>query len=113
MTTTITTLASPMQKTRRASMLALALSLSAGTVAGMFGIAAFTAGPAQAQSAGNGGGGASTGGGGAGANPMAVGAAEPNAVAERQRPARTSCEGSAGQVTTTKCRFVLRSTPRG
>ena len=111
---------SSFRKASRFSMLALALSLSTGTVAGMFGIAAMTSGPVQAQSAGNGGGGGPGGEGGAGPSPMAanpiaaINRAEPNRDPNRGRDRQTgdNCNGSAEMADTQKCRYNPRSTPR-
>lgn len=117
------------RKASRFSMLALALSLSAGTVAGMFGIAAMTSGPALAQAAsvgggggpgGNGGNGGPGGNGGAGAGPMAANPiaafnpAPPNREPNRgrDRPAGDHCNGSAEMLETQKCRYNQRSAPR-
>lgn len=107
------------RKASRFSMLALALSLSAGTVAGMFGIAALTSGPVQAQSAGNGGGRGGEGA-GAGSNPMAanpiavVNHVDPNRDPNRGRDRQVgeNCNGSAEMAETQKCRYNQRSTPR-
>ncbi|MFY8114893.1 MAG: hypothetical protein ACOVOC_11780 [Rhabdaerophilum sp.] len=107
------------RKASRFSMLALALSLSAGTVVGMFGIAALTSGPVQAQQGGNGGGGSGAEG-GAGPSPMAaakIAAFNPNEPNKdpnrgRGRQAGDNCNGSAEMVETQKCRYNQRSTPR-
>ncbi|MCZ8182286.1 MAG: hypothetical protein O9322_04890 [Beijerinckiaceae bacterium] len=108
-----------LRKASRFSMLALALSLSTGTVAGMFGIAALTSGPAQAQQGGNGGGGPA-GDGGAGSNPMVAGRvesfnrAEPNNEPNygRGRTRSTNCEGSQNGLDSDRCKNNQRSTPR-
>ncbi len=109
------------RKASRFSMLALALSLSAGTVAGMFGIAALTSGPVQAQAAGNGGGGGGpAGNGGAGGGPMAaspIAAFNPNEPNKepnngRGRSRSTNCEGSQNGLDSDRCKHNQRSTPR-
>ncbi len=118
------------RKASRFSMLALALSLSAGTVAGMLSIAALTSGPAQAQSAGNGGNGGNGGGGpaggaGGGANPMSISKFpnNPSFDIDRQRPNRNPnfqvrravppvCEGNVSQFDAEKCKINQRSAPR-
>ncbi len=115
------------RKASRFSMLALALSLSAGTVAGMLSIAALTSGPAQAQSAGNGGNGGNGGGGpaggaGGGAGPM-IADIGPKVVDDRPRPNRNPnvpprratpavCEGNLSALDAEKCKHNQRSTPR-
>ncbi|WP_284178383.1 hypothetical protein [Rhabdaerophilum sp. SD176] len=112
------------RKASRFSMLALALSLSTGTVAGMFGIAAMTSGPVQAQSANNGGGGGPAGngsaGGGAGpmmANPIAAFNPIPNEPNRdpnngRGRIRGANCEGSQSGIDSERCKNNPRSTPR-
>lgn len=124
MTKTLTPSLSSPRKAGRLSMLALALSLSTGTVAGLVGIASFATAPAMAQgNGGNGGGGGAAGAGGEGGSPMA--APRHYAVNQQQpnnpRPNRTRgtraqvtnpCGGAADSIDTTACKFTQRSTPR-
>ncbi len=122
MTTTRTTPLTSPRKAGRLSILALALSLSTGTIAGLVGIASFATAPAMAKGNGGGDGGAA-GAGGEGGAPMA--AARPFAVNQQQpnnpRPNRVRgtraqvtnpCGGAADTIDTTACKFTQRSTPR-
>jgi hypothetical protein len=124
MTTTRTPPLTSSRKAGRLSILALALSLSTGTIAGLVGIASFATAPAMAQgNGGNGGGGGAAGAGGEGGSPMA--AARPFAVNQQQpnnpRPNRVRgtraqvtnpCGGAADSIDTTACKFTQHSTPR-
>lgn len=122
MTMTLNTTLSSPRKAGRLSMLALALSLSAGTVAGLVGITSLASAPAMAQSNGGGGNGGNAGGGGGNGggehgSPMAVGPASyaiqqqpktPRANRARltRMPLIHSCNGAAESIDTKACKFT-------
>lgn len=114
------------KKTRRLSILALALALSAGTVGGMMSFAAMTTAPAMAQAAAGGGGNGGNAGGNGGGNGGEPGnimnngpithARTPNRQSEppiqRARPDRQNCNGSQELAEIEKCKYTLRTVPR-